>query len=274
MSQERSHDDVRLDAFFASLPLARRALLILDYDGTLAPFTPERDRATPYPGVRGILNQIIATGRTQVVVVTGRAAATLQPLLGLRHPVEVWGSHGAERLHADGSYLPAALPPAAQAGLEQAWEWLQQQTRPTQGERKPTALALHWRGIAEADALALRQAAEQAWGEIARNSELLLHPFDGGLELRAAGFDKGRAVRTLLAEAGSGVVAAFLGDDLTDEHAFAALRGQGLTILVRPEFRPTAAELWLCPPEELLAFLRRWHAATSTPADSDLVGEE
>jgi trehalose 6-phosphate phosphatase len=52
--------------------------------------------------------------------------------------------------------------------------------------------------------------------------------------------------------------AAYLGDDATDERAFRAISGRGLSVLVRPSWRQTAAELWLRPPEELLDFLNRW----------------
>jgi trehalose-6-phosphatase len=51
---------------------------------------------------------------------------------------------------------------------------------------------------------------------------------------------------------------AFLGDDLTDEDGFLAIRGRGLGILVRKTFRPTAAEVHLHPPRELLEFLDQW----------------
>jgi trehalose-6-phosphatase len=66
-------------------------------------------------------------------------------------------------------------------------------------------------------------------------------------------------MRTILGELGAGAVAAYLGDDLTDEDAFVAIKGRGLAALVRAEARPTAADIRLRPPDELLAFLRRWH---------------
>jgi hypothetical protein len=36
---------------------------------------------------------------------------------------------------------------------------------------------------------------------------------------------------------------------------------RGAGVLVNVAFRPTAAQLWLHPPDELLLFLRRWNAA-------------
>jgi trehalose-phosphatase len=93
-----------------------------------------------------------------------------------------------------------------------------------------------------------------------------LLPFDGGLELRAPGKNKGDAVNTILNEAGPKVAAAYLGDDQTDENAFRAIKERGVSILVRPEPRPTVADVWLRPPEELGRFLREWLTACGAEA--------
>ena len=62
----------------------------------------------------------------------------------------------------------------------------------------------------------------------------------------------------LLCEIGPDVPVAYLGDDLTDERAFIALGALGLSVLVRPEWRETAASFWISPPEALREFLMRW----------------
>ena len=68
-------------------------------------------------------------------------------------------------------------------------------------------------------------------------------------------------MRRIVEEAGRDAVVFYLGDDVTDEDAFAALKGKGTSVLVRKEPRPTQAEWLLKPPEELLEFLCRWNAA-------------
>jgi trehalose-phosphatase len=95
---------------------------------------------------------------------------------------------------------------------------------------------------------------------------LHLLPFDGGLELRAPGKNKGDAVSAILQESGSEVAAAYLGDDQTDENAFRAIKGRGISILVRADPRPTVADMWLRPPEELGRFLRDWLTACGAKA--------
>ena len=76
--------------------------MLLDYDGTLAPFRVDRFRARPWAGVRELLAGIQNQGRTRMVVVSGRPAEEILPLLALEPAPEVWGLHGSERLRPDG----------------------------------------------------------------------------------------------------------------------------------------------------------------------------
>ncbi|MDH4225662.1 MAG: hypothetical protein OEW12_08450, partial [Deltaproteobacteria bacterium] len=131
-------------------------------------------------------------------------------------------------------------------------------------ERKPATVALHYRGMTHDLARQLEQQVVPGWRELAARSGLELKPFDGGVELVAPGVDKGRAVTTILNETPEAGVAAYLGDDLTDEDAFRALHEDTashtrLAVFVRESHRNTLGDLWLRPPEELLEFLHRWH---------------
>ena len=93
---------IDVDSFFHGLRNAGQCALLLDYDGTLAPFHVQPEGAIPYPGVREVLNRILAQGRTRIVIVTGRTLADLIPLLALNRAVEVWGEHGGERAYPEG----------------------------------------------------------------------------------------------------------------------------------------------------------------------------
>jgi trehalose-phosphatase len=124
-------------------------------------------------------------------------------------------------------------------------------------ERKEGTIALHTRNLPKTEQDRLTEIAESVFGEIQTFGFDWLS-FDGGVELRARGRSKASAVEEILSSEPRGVPAAYLGDDLTDEEGFAALAGRGLRVLVREELRSTAADLWLRPPNELLAFLDRW----------------
>lgn len=247
--------------FLDGIPAAPERVLMLDYDGTLAPFQIRPERAVPYPGVREALESLVEAGGTRIVIVSGRPAANLVPLLGLRRPPEIWGGHGWERLLPDGELRTQEPSPAVKVSLEKAAAAAADAVRAGgRLELKQASLALHWRGLPALTASKVQARCRAAWDLLIEDGALQLLPFDGGLELRAPGCNKQHAVKAVLSEtAGNGAIA-YLGDDLTDEDAFAAVKPRGLAVLVRPELRETEADVWLQPPRELIAFLKRWRA--------------
>jgi trehalose-phosphatase len=247
--------------FWERLATAKNALLMLDFDGTLAPFVPDRDQAGLYPGVRNELLSLILQDPRQVQIVSGRDLDDLQQRLGLERPPELWGCHGWQRRFRDGRRQLFHLPEAAKRALQLAAALAEAAGCSERLERKPFSLAVHWRGVSEQERLLLQTRVVDPWQQSAAAGGLQLTPFDGGVELRCPGVTKGTAVQRMLQELPKNSVIAYLGDDLTDEDAFAALGEAGLRVLVRPELRATAADLWVRPPDELLDFLRQWRQA-------------
>lgn len=246
------------DRFFEKLAQAPRAVLLLDYDGTLAPFCVDPQDAVPYTGVREALNALMAQHDTRVVLVSGRWTRDLLPLLGLRQTPEIWGSHGWERRFPDGRIEMVRPAERALQGLAQADTWIEKvHARGGRSELKPACLAIHWRGLDAAAAADIRNIVTENWALYTRDTGLELHQFDGGIELRVPGRHKGDVVETIRAEMPDALLA-YLGDDVTDEDAFRALADSSLGVLVRTEWRATDAGLWLTPPDELLDFLHRW----------------
>ncbi len=255
-----------LEHFLVRLKNARKSVLLLDYDGTLAPFQRKPSRATPYPGVRDCLNSILEQGCCRLIIITGRAIHDLKPLLKLRHPTEVWGSHGRERLLTDGTYLLQELSSEAREQLGRTRDWVRRKGLKDWLEEKPGCLAIHFRGRDPLEVEEARAALTDHREEMGRGGALRMRRFDGGIEFTAQGATKGSSVRTVLSELGVDVLVAYLGDDLTDEDAFEALGERGLGVLVRSRPRPTSADLRISPPEELLEFLKRWTAASGCPS--------
>jgi trehalose 6-phosphate phosphatase len=247
-----------LGRFFEHLSRSRQAVLLLDYDGTLAPFRIKRDEALPYPGIVPALEKIIGGGHTRVIVISGRDIHDLLPLLDLRPRPEIWGIHGLQRLHLDGTIHEPSLDEQTLEGLSEAERWLTYQQLSDSAERKSAAIAVHWRGLNEVAIEDLRSRVLLGWQLIAAQRDLNLLEFDGGVEIRAREANKGSAVRGILSDLDPDVPVAYLGDDTTDESAFRAIGNRGLTVLVRPEWRHTFARCWLKPPEEVLEFLARW----------------
>lgn len=249
----------KLDHFFGAFTGAGNPILLLDFDGTLAPFRVDRFRAQPWAEVRELLTEIQNQGRTRMVVITGRPAAEIVPLLGVVPTPEVWGLHGAERLHPNGRRELDQLSSAARAKLDTLSAQLERNPLGGLMERKPNAVAMHWRGVKARKAKIIEKLTRALFEPLANKDGLSILEFEAGLELRA-GRDKGEAVSLLLKEDGDGEShsAAYLGDDITDEAAFRAIKGQGLGVLVRRQWRETCASVWLRPPGELRDFLLRW----------------
>ena len=246
--------------FMERVRQASSRALLLDYDGTLAPFTPDRDHAFPYREIPELVSQIMRHN-TRVALISGRAATELLFLSGIHPHPEIWGSHGAERLMPDGSYQVESAPAAQREALQTAVHSLRACGLESRTETKPGGLAVHWRGLSLEERTTIENKVRMLFAPLVEGYGLHLLSFDGGIEIRASGRNKGDAVNSILAEMDDDVVAAYLGDDQTDENAFRAIKGRGLSVLVRPEPRPTMADLWLRPPDELGRFLRDWLVA-------------
>jgi trehalose 6-phosphate synthase/trehalose 6-phosphate phosphatase len=258
----------RLNEFFSGFGENHAPLLLLDYDGTLAPFRVDRSKAKPFKGVREVLGRIQAESRTRIVVITGRPAREISPLLRgyppvVEQPVEVWGLHGSERLHPDGRHEVEEPAPETRRMLDQLREYLRHNNLGGEFEDKPNAAVMHWRGASARTARFIEQRTREMFEPLAAHPGLTLLEFESGLELRA-GRNKGDAVRALAEEMPQGTPIAYLGDDYTDELAFRALKeydGPHLSALVKTVKRDTAAEVWLRPPSELRLFLKLWWKA-------------
>jgi trehalose 6-phosphate phosphatase len=254
----RTVNPIEVEQFMSAVAQSPVSALLLDYDGTLAPFCLNRQQALPYPGMTALLQEIIVCGRTRVVIITGRNAHEVIPLLAIHPGLEIWGCHGLERLRPDGTCETPRVEEPAMHALAGADRWLRYLGLHNRSEFKTGGVAIHWRGLDEPTAAETRCQVLLGWLPIAQSTPMELLEFDGGIEMRMPGRDKGDAVRIILDEIGPEVPVAYLGDDVTDERAFLALDTLGLSVLVRPEWRETAAALWIRPPEGLREFLTRW----------------
>ncbi len=250
----------KLKAFFRAFAGGSTPFLLLDYDGTLAPFRVDRFRALPWSGVRELLARIQRQGLTRIVVITGRSSHELAPLLGIDPPLEIWGLHGAERVFPDGRRELEQMPFAARKKLDELRAILKRDSLGGLFEDKANGVVMHWRGASPRKARLIEQRARELLEPLAGTDGLALLEFEAGVELRV-GRDKGGAVEVILREADPGAPVAYLGDDLTDEAAFRAVNNvgpHGLSVLVRGQWHETKADVWLRPPVELREFLEKW----------------
>lgn len=225
------------------------AALFLDFDGTLVELAETPDAIRLPDTLRPLLERLAERLEGRLAIVSGRAVADLDGHLG-RCGVAVSGSHGLELRFADGQALPLALPEALEEAREALTALAAKDPR-LLVEHKPASVALHFRKAPE------RAGEAEAYvAEVAERTGLCVQPGKMVLELRPHGADKGDAVRRLMTEPPfTGARPLFVGDDLTDEHAFAAAAALGgAGILVGPA-RQTAAAWRLESVEAVTAWL-------------------
>jgi trehalose 6-phosphate phosphatase len=203
----------QFEPFFRSVSLAPESALLLDYDGTLAPFRTQRNQAFPYPGIALLLQEIVRDAGSRVVVISGREVTDLLPLLNIHPRPEIWGVHGLQRLRTDGTTEMPHLDDRTLHGLSDAERWLSYKHLRHRAEFKPGGIAVHWRGLPPLDAADLRARVLLGWRPIVAENGLDLLDFDGGIEVRARKANKGDAVRDFIDEVGPYIPIAYLGDD-------------------------------------------------------------
>lgn len=236
------------DGLLDRLASAPRLLVACDFDGVLAPIAPTPDEARIDARAAGAVDRLSTLDRTHVAVVSGRGLDELARLTaGLAGVVRV-GSHGAER-EGGPAIGDASERREDLAVFERA---LRAQASAVPGafvERKPLAVALHYRRCSAESASGLLAAADAE-----ASSRSWLHRLTGSMvvEYCLSLADKGEAIHGLRHELGAAAVL-YIGDDVTDEDAFAALRGSDLGVKVGPG--PTRAHARLEGQHQVAALL-------------------
>ncbi|MER7413109.1 MULTISPECIES: trehalose-phosphatase [Streptomyces] len=211
----------------ALLAAPQRAVLALDFDGTLAPIVADPAEARAHPEAVPALARL-APRLCAVVVITGRPAQDAVRYSGftavpeLEH-VTVLGAYGAERWDgATGAVEVPPPPPGVDAVRAELPGVLDEAGAPpgTWTEDKGRALAVHTRRTADPDGALGRLRAPLT--ALAERHGLIVEPGRMVLELRPPGADKGAALRDFLTRTRAETVL-YAGDDLGDLAAFAAV---------------------------------------------------
>jgi trehalose 6-phosphate phosphatase len=243
-------------AIFSARP---RVLIALDFDGTLAPFVLDPMQARAVPGAIEALREAAALEGVTVAVVSGRDLATLGALTGIGadDDVTLIGSHGGETsLPGHESLAPRAdfLDPEATARLSvlgDELEAIRSRYPAVRLEHKPSAVALHTRGVDPAVAAA---AAADALEVGERHPGVHVMPGKNVVELTVREADKGSAVVGLAQVTGSEATL-YVGDDVTDERAFSALDPASGDLTVKVGDGETAATQRVPEPASVVQLL-------------------
>ncbi|BBN46472.1 hypothetical protein MINTM008_09650 [Mycobacterium intracellulare] len=235
--------------------------MFFDFDGTLSDIVDDPAAARPVAAAVEALRKLAA--QCPVAVLSGRDLADVSQRLGVPG---IWyaGSHGFELTAPDGTHHQNDAAAAATPVLEQAAAELRDRLDSIPGvmmEHKRFGVAVHYRNAAR-DRVGEVAAAVRAAG---RRDGLRVTTGREVIELRPdMDWDKGKTLRWVidhLREADARpLVPIYLGDDITDEDAFDAVRDDGIPILVRHSEdgdRATAALFALDSPARAAEFTER-----------------
>ncbi len=255
--------DGDLEAALARFAARDVVLVAVDFDGTLAPIVTDPAAARPVPRARAALHALARRPGTHVALVSGRTLADLRLLADPPPGAALVGSHGAEVALPAGAAGAASGPAPADAARSALLERVRAElaaisTRHpgTSVEVKPTSAVLHTRAAARPEAAAATGAAlagPATWPgvHVTRGKEVV--------ELAVSDVTKGRALdglRTALGLPASGGVL-YLGDDVTDERAFAVLADADGDLTVKVGEGPTAARHRVADPQAVSELLER-----------------
>jgi trehalose-phosphatase len=229
-------------------PVVDDPLFFLDYDGTLAPIVDDPDAAVPHPDVPDVLRAL--DERYPVWVVTGRDLRALSSFLD--QPLNAIALHGAQQGTVGGEVEHLMSDEAAQALRR-----LRESVPSVDGlnvEEKDQSFAVHYREV---------EREEEAKDRLRRWLDPMPNVLDAiwgkkVVELRPEGLTKGTAVRRI-AEDHPDRVPVYLGDDTTDEDAFAALQDLDReAVTVRIGKADTRADYRLAGPDAVVEYLRQY----------------
>jgi trehalose 6-phosphate phosphatase len=243
----------------------RRPAVFLDYDGTLTPIVDRPEDALISESMRDAVQGLAK--RCTVCVVSGRDRPVVQELMGVDDLV-VAGSHGFDIWSPEGGEIEHDAAAGSEELLERVTARLHEELDSVEGalvEPKKASVAAHFRLVSDEQRAKVEAVVEQLLAD--HPDELKVTPGKMVFELQPKlDWDKGKAVLYLLEALdldGDDIVPFYFGDDITDEHAFEALTGNGIGVFVGsaddPEVggRTTAADFVLDSTEEVEQFLDR-----------------
>lgn len=210
---------------------SKKRLLLLDYDGTLVPFSKQPHLATPDKALIDLLIKLASDDRNDITIISGRDSQSLDTWFG-QLPINLVAEHGAG-IRMKGEEWNYYLD------IDQSWKTvirpvLEMFSRRSPGsfiEDKKHTLVWHYRNVnRELGFIRSRELLDNLH-HLIRNTAL--HIIDGNrvIEIRVSGVDKGSVAKKIVDEADYDFVMA-IGDDKTDEDMFKTLAEKAYTVKV------------------------------------------
>ena len=232
---------------------ARRRLLLLDYDGTLVPFTAKPSSAIPSPRVLSVLRSLAASDSNEVFLISGRKREDLSAWFG-DLPISLVAEHGAWLRSGSLGRWESLIKdrPVWKNRIRPVLELFVERIPGSVIEEKDFSIAWHYR---ESDPELGPSAARElidALTHLTANLDISVMVGNKVVEVKSADVNKGLFyVRHLSSRKWDFIFSA--GDDETDEYLFDKLPED--SVCVKVGISASSAKYSMEDPEHILDFL-------------------
>jgi len=214
------------------LAVKKGVLLLVDFDGTLSPIVPDPKDAVLPVRAKSVLKRLARDKRYTVGIVTGRGLKDILKKVSLKGIIYA-ANHGFE-IHRNGRFL-LRLGEKFRKPLEKIADVVSEVENIPGAiiERKGLSVAIHYRRVPAGLRRKVKALVKRACRGNLRSNGLKMLNGKMMLEVRPADFwNKGKAVLWIWKKLAPHFLPVYIGDDTTDEDAFRALKGKGLTIRI------------------------------------------
>lgn len=252
-SQKEKLQDILSDKFI---------FLLLDYDGTLAPIVESPALATLPKENEDLLRKLSKEPDCSLAIISGRSLGDIKSTVGLKGIIYV-GNHGLE-IEGPKIKFESQVSPRLKSVIRDIAEELSKRLSGIKGaliEDKGLALSVHYRLVEKKDMPAFEKIISEVTGPYRARDKIRINSGKKVYEIKPpVKWDKGKVVLWLLARQQfisgvKGLLPVYIGDDISDEDAFKALKNKGLTVFVGGP-GDSKADYYLRDTGEVTDFLR------------------
>ena len=243
---------------------SRQRCLLLDYDGTLVPFSRLPSEAAPDNSVRDMLARLTGDSRNHVIVISGRESSSLEKWLGA-YPLTLVAEHGASFKPRNGEWQQ--MVSVSDLWKDEIRRMMQLFVIRCAGsfiEEKSNTIAWHYRNTQTGLGFSRSRELLNTLSQLIQNTTLQVIDGNKVVEVRIAGFDKGATALRIVGEMDPDFVLC-MGDDTTDEDMFKALEGEAYTIKVNNG--ASAAHYTILSQQQVLPLLNLLSAPTKSDSE-------
>ena len=224
-------DEKAIDGIRDHYQKAKNRCFLLDYDGTLVPFTRTPSEAAPGNAVKELLRRLSDDPKNHVAVISGRDKSSLERWLG-EMPLTLVAEHGAglKMKNSDWQQM-ISVSGAWKEEIHRVMQLFVARCAGSFIEEKASTIAWHYRNTQYGLGFSRSRELLNNLSQLVQNTTLQVIDGNKVVEVRLSGFDKGVTALRIIKLADPDFILC-IGDDTTDEDMFKALEGKGYTIKV------------------------------------------